>query len=458
MRNLNSSGEIKTVKKLLLLLVTLSLLCYDAPTSAIAEESSTDITYLYIEGSGTNAIDQQFEAEHPNVVIQYVGSDTYEGMTIYEAMISHLVTIDVCYADNTSAAEAFLNKGYALDLSCFPSLKTMADAMYVPIRSFAYVNDALVMLPCSIRLNYVMEYREEALAEADLTADNIPQTFTALLEMMIDWNGEYGDKPEVVPMLFDENPHRELLLYALNAYITSYTKAEEELIFDTEEFRTLLDQVQEAAQGSFVQTADYNPARLFMQVGRTVPGIHTVTFPLRENETPRFNGNVSGWMIYSGSQHAELAAEYIAYRMSLLSDAENMLLYDGQYEPVERDDFQEQKQRWEQRRALLEQQLSVETDEVTKRDLEDQIQKVTTYIENPSDSLRYEITAAEINFYQQVIIPNMGITYQNQITESSFTGAWAQTLVKQYVNGVINKEAFIRELDQRVQMMRMEEE
>lgn len=458
MRNLNSSGEIKTVKKLLLLLVTLSLLCYDAPTSAIAEESSADVTYLYIEGSGANEIDQQFEAEHPNVVIQYVGSDTYEGMTIYEAMISHLVTIDVCYADNTSAAEAFLNKGYALDLSCFPSLKTMADAMYAPIRSFAYVNDALVMLPCSIRLNYVMEYREEALAEAGLTADDIPQTFTALLEMMIDWNGEYGDKPEVVPMLFDENPHRELLLYALNAYITSYTKAEEELIFDTEEFRTLLEQVQEAAQGSFVQTADYNPARLFMQVGRTVPGIHTVTFPLRENEKPRFNGNVSGWMIYSGSQHAELAAEYIAYRMSLLSDAENMLLYDGQYEPVERDDFQEQKQRWEQRRALLEQQLSVETDEVTKRDLEDQIQKVTAYIENPSDSLRYEITAAEINFYQQVIIPNMGITYQNQITESSFTGAWAQTLVKQYVNGVINKEAFIRELDQRVQMMRMEEE
>lgn len=89
--------------------------------------------------------------------------------------------------------------------------------------------------------------------------------------------------------------------------------------------------------------------------------------------------------------------------------------------------------------------------------MEDQIQKVTENIENPSDTLRYAITAAEISFYQQDVIPNMGITYQNQITESSFTGAWAQTLVKQYVNRVINQEAFIRELDQRVQMMRMEE-
>lgn len=445
------------MRGLLRLLVVIAAFIYFQFMNGIAEESSADVTYLYIEGSNTNAIDQRFEAEHPNVVIRYVSSDTYEGMTIYEAILSHLVTIDVCYADNTSAAEAFLNKGYALDLSQFPSLKNMADAMYEPIRSFAYVNDALVMIPCDIRLNYVMEYREAALAEAGLTADDVPQTFTALLEMMIDWSREYGDKPEVVPILFDESPHRELLLYALNAYITSYKKAGEELAFNTEEFRTLLDQVQEAVQVSFVQTADYNPARLFMQVGRTVPGIHTITFPLRENETPRFNGNVSGWMIYSGSQHAELAAEYIAYRMSLLSDAENILLYDGQYEPVERDDFQEQKESWEQRRSLLEQQLSVETDEVTKHDLEDQIQKVTENIENPSDTLRYAITAAEISFYQQDVIPNMGITYQNQITESSFTGAWAQTLVQQYVNGVINKEAFIRELDQRVQMMRMEE-
>ncbi len=445
------------MKKSLYSLIVSLLLCCISFAAGIAEESPTDVTYLYIEGSGANVIDQQFEAEHPNVVIRYVGSDTYEGMTIYEAIISHLVTIDVCYADNTSAAEAFLNKGYALDLSQLPSLKTMADAMYEPIRSFAYVNDSLVMIPCNIRLNYVMEYRKAALAEAGLTVEDIPQTFTALLEMMIDWSREYGDRPEVVPILFDESPHRELLLYALNAYITSYKKTGEELTFDTEEFRTLLDQVQEAAQASFVQTEDYNPARLFMQVGRTVPGIHTITFPLRENEMPRFNGNVSGWMIYSGSQHTELAAEYIAYRMSLLSDAENILLYDGQYEPVERDDFQEQMKDWVERRSLLEYQLSVETDEVTKRDLEDQIQKLTEYIENPSDDLRYEITAAEIRFYQQDVIPNMGITYQNQITESSSTGAWAQTLIKQYVNGVINRETLIRELDQRVQMMRMEE-
>ena len=447
------------MRKSLLLLIILSLLCYAPLTAGIAEESSDDgVTYLYIEGSGTNAIDQQFEAEHPNVVIQYVSSDTYEGMTIYEAIISHLVTIDVCYADNTSTAEAFLSKGYALDLSQFPSLKTMADAMYEPIRSFAYANDSLVMLPYSIRLNYVMEYQEAALTEAGLTADDIPQTFPGLLKMMIQWDQEYGNQPDVVPFLFDESSHRELLLYALNAYISSYKKSGEELQFDTEEFRTLLDQVQEAAQSSYVQTADYNPARLFMQVGRTVPGIHTISFPLRENETPRFSGNVSGWMIYSGSQHAELAAEYIAYRMSLLSDAENILLYDGQYEPVERDDFQEQKESWEQSRSLLEQQLSEETDEVTKRDLEYQIQQLTEYIENPSDDLRYEITAAEINFYQQDIIPNMGITYQNQITESSYTGAWAQTLIKQYVNGVIDREAFTRELNQHVQMMRMEME
>ena len=140
-----------------------------------------------------------------------------------------------------------------------------------------------------------------------------------------------------------------------------------------------------------------------------------------------------------------------------MSDAEKILLYDGQYEPIERDDFQEQKESWEQRRSLLEQQLSVETDEVTKHDLEDQIQKVTERIENPPDTLRYEITAAEISFYQQDVIPNTGITYQNQITESSFTGAWAQTLVNQYVNGIISKEAFVREVDQRVQMMRMED-
>lgn len=176
------------MRDLLRLLVVIAVFICFPSMNGIAEEFSADVIYLYIEGSGTNDIDQQFEAEHPNVVIQYVSSDTYEGMTIYEAILSHLVTIDVCYADNTSAAEAFLNQGYALDLSQFPSLKNMADAMYEPIRSFAYVNDSLVMLPCNIWLNYVMEYQETALAEAGLTVDDIPQTFTALLEMMMDWS------------------------------------------------------------------------------------------------------------------------------------------------------------------------------------------------------------------------------------------------------------------------------
>ena len=76
-------------------------------------------------------------------------------------------------------------------------------------------------------------------------------------------------------------------------------------------------------------------------------------------------------------------------------------------------------------------------------------------IQNPPDSFRYAITTEEILFYQNEVIPNIEITYGNPITNAEVSSLWAHTLVKQYVEGLLSDEAFIKELDQRMWMMQM---
>ena len=77
-------------------------------------------------------------------------------------------------------------------------------------------------------------------------------------------------------------------------------------------------------------------------------------------------------------------------------------------------------------------------------------------IEHPDDNIRFEITSAEISFYQNEIVPNIEFSVSDPITDSSASSLWAQFLMKQYVEGMLSDDAFIRELDNRIWMMQME--
>ena len=414
---------------------------------------------LRISGSGPNPVDQEFLLQHPDVRIEYVPNTAYEKVGMYNAIITGIVDLDVCTIDTSIAAEAFLSKGYTLDLSVSPVLLEKGQAMYQPIKEFIFRDNMLLMIPYSIRLDNVVEYQPASCQLAGISVNDLPDTIEELLDIIINWDTDYGltDAADpVVPILFDESAHKTLLYQVIDSYVANSRHRDIPLSFDTDTFRRLLEKARIAADAAPIQTYDYNPARLFVQVGREVPGIYSVVFPLDENESPKYLSRVSGWAVCADAQEPELAIEYITFRMSKLTDATSVLLYDQEYEAIEREDFPSFLADWQAELEKLYSILENDKNPITQRTTQEQISIIEDRITNPPDSFRYAITTEEIQFYQNEVIPNIEFTYGNPITNSEPTSIWAHTLIKQYVEGLLNDDTFIRELDQRMWMMQME--
>lgn len=422
-------------------------------------EAQQSSSILRVEGSGPNPIDQGFLLLHPDVQIEYITSDMYQSVGKYASIATELVQIDVCTIDNSSATESFRAKGYTFDLSAFPALLEMSQQMYAPIQEFITDDGQLQMLPFSIRIDNLWRYNKESLDMAGLTTEDIPQTAEELLDLMIGWE-TYCDDMEtdnlIVPILFDESPHRELLYVIFDAYINSYKNSDRQIDFDTEQFRRLLQKTQLAAAVSSIQGRDYNPQRLFNMADLEIPPANSISFPLNADIITPNSATLSSWMIYADSPVPDIAAEYIEYRMRLLSETRHFLLYQGDYEPIERKTYIEDEAAWKESLKELTLTKQKMDDWQEQQNIQNQIECLEENISNTPDFLRYELTADEISFYQRVLMPNTAIDYSSQVVESSVEGAWAWTLINQYVDGIIPMDKFISELNNRVQMIQLE--
>lgn len=424
-------------------------------------DEQTAVRTLKILSSGADDIDRAFMLQYPDVVLEYVPSTAYEGTDLAEAIVSGLIEFDVGHLGNTdAAADALMAKGYTYDLSASAPLLAKAQTMYEPIRDFIFDGDRLLFIPTNIQVVGLTTYNEENLLLAGITAEQMPRTLDELFDLMIVWYEEYeisDDEEDIVPMLF-ESPHADLLNMVLNAYIAHCRRNGESLDFNTPSFRALLDKAKMIADMSPVQTEYYQPQQLFRQTGITpVPKTNTIVFPISEDESPLYEGRINGYMVYAGTEVPDLALTYVEWRMDHLSQRDQMLLYEGDYQAIEREDFADRMAQWLAEREQLEAALLEESSPAEQKDIQTQIDRLTQNIEHPSDGLRYDITNDEIAYYQDEIIPNIEFAFSNQITESSNRGSWAKTLIGQYLAGQIGQDEFISQLNQRVWMMLMEE-
>ena len=415
------------------------------------EETTQEKRILKVQGSGPNTVDQEFLLNHPDVQIEYVPSTAYESVGVYNAIISGVVELDVCLIDTSVTAEAFLKKGYTLDLATYPELRDKARLMYNPIQEFIFSEDKLLFIPYSMDLGAILEYREDALELAGMSTDDLPQTIEGLLDLIISWEDD-----EIVPLLFDESPHKELLLRVIESYISYCRHTNNTISFDAPTFRQLLAKTRTAASVSKIQSSEYNPTKLLVQVGSEIPGINSVVFPLIENEYPRYTGRLFGWAVVANSEETDLAVEYVIFRMGKLSKATEVLLYDGVYEAIEREYFATLLAEWKTELDQLQVKLAAEDNPIIQRDIQEQIDRIKKQIENPLDSLRYEITSDEIAFYQEEVVPGIVFEFSDPITDSSVSSLWAMQLIEQYTTGIISDDKFVKEMDKRIWMMEME--
>lgn len=123
---------------------------------------------------------------------------------------------------------------------------------------------------------------------------------------------------------------------------------------------------------------------------------------------------------------------------------------------MERPDYPNTLERLIENKAALESALLSEGSDVEKRILQKQIDALNDRINNPSDTDRYLMTNDMISFYQQEIIPNIEFPFSDPVTELSSENVETWRMIKRYLDGEMDMERFVMELNQRERLRRME--
>ena len=437
---------------------------YQPDFNAAAEDERV----LTVLNGFADEADMQFMQDHPGVRVEYLRGDAYEGMDFAVALITGAISYDVGdLANSGAAAEALMDKGYCMDLSASPELKQLAEGLYQPFRDFVFRDGKLMVMPYTTRTVGYHYLWEERAKMAGLTKEQLPRTLEELLDFLIAWRQERGlpeSDEDIIPMLNDiyDRSLMPLLIMSMQAYAAHYRRTGQELTFDTPLFRRLLKKAR-LAEEAVVASPDgsnRNPSLYYPGADSVPPvgSVGAVIFPLTREEHPLYTGFVNGYIIDPRTKEPDLALAYVLHRMSYLDKAQKMMLFEGEYKALERDDYADYLSGLIGEREALRQAIDGSESEAEKRNLQEQLDRVTDKIDHPNDGIRYQYTDAEIAFYQQEIVPNLEIPFADITTELSHDNVDTWQLMRRFVDGELDDERFISAIEQRERLRRLESE
>ena len=175
-----------------------------------------------------------------------------------------------------------------------------------------------------------------------------------------------------------------------------------------------------------------------------------------EGETPAASASAEVYFVNPESPNKELAVKYLEYRTSHMDDHARYMLTPTLNEPVRQENFEENVKQVEQELARARDAME-KADDVDKADYQDTIDFYETWLADKEKN-QWRISQEAIDRYRElgdyIRIPSdsLFLSYDgdsaamNQIFE----------IVSRYTDGQLTLDAFLREMDQKVNMIVLE--
>ena len=417
-------------------------------------------------------------AEHPelNVTLASNYPQTMEELTT--AMVSGTGSIDV-FSLNTDAnpVARLIDKGYAADLSGYPELMAVAGRMDARFTESVMRDGKLYGLPVSLYTNG-MGVNADTMEKLGLTQDDLPTTWLEFLDFAANFYYDYGEENADV-VLMDLNMRRPLFQMICKQYVAAQLRDTGSISFDTPLFRKLMQALEAIdfteldpyeVKGDKVWEGDdanefYEKQQLFTSYAEATPrsmgqsGYGRVNQPLilsLDGETePIVPVSMTVMIVNPRSTRIDQAAAYLtAYAGHYEAETENIMFFPDQNDPVPNRYYEIQKQSYEESLRDLDSRIEKadESEKASLRDNREQIQGFLDELENQ----RMSVTEEMIQAYREQVAPYLYVTPQTPLTNSDSSGELG-TLTSQYLDHAIDLDTYIREMDQRVRMMMLED-
>lgn len=426
---------------------------------------------LRIFGENGSDTHRNFAKAHPEISVEVAGDYSNDLETLTQAMVSDTNPYDVLFLSlNYMPVDRLLQKGYCADLTDDEALMDAARSMYPQFGEILMKDGRLYGLPVDAGA-YTRSVNMEAWEALGLTEDDLPRTLLDLMEFTANWAFDYGDEYSEYD-LFDWVYQPSFLSMILSEYLTYIQKKEGKIVFNTPEFEELLRAFEDINFKELEQLHDQNEE---IDTGKVIFMDYTEVLPLSsiqymsddfrplylsvaEGEEPSLSVNTTVMIINPKTTRMEEARTYMEYYVTHLpKDTGAITFFQGTPEPVESPYYARQKKQTEKKIASAKERLE-KAGEENKASIRDEI----GYLEEDLKYLernRYSVSAEQIRYYQQTMLPMLYVERQNALYSGNQTAMTEiKTLINQYIEGAISRDRLIRELEGRIRLMQLEDE
>ena len=279
--------------------------------------------------------------------------------------------------------------------------------------------------------------------------------------------------------LMDLNMRRPLFQMIRDQYVAAQLRDTGSVSFDTPLFRKLMQALEAIdfteldpyeVKGDKIWEGNdanefYEKQQLFTLYSMATPrstgksGYGRMNQPLvlalDDETTPVIPTNMTVMIVNPRSTHMDQAAAYLtAYAGHYEAETENIMFFPDQNDPVPNSYYEIQKQSYEESLRDLDSRIEKadESEKASLRESRDQIQGFLDQLEQE----RMSVTEEMIQAYREQVAPYLYVTPQTPLTGSD-ASAELDALTSQYLDRAIDLDTYIREMDQRVRMMMLED-
>jgi len=179
---------------------------------------------------------------------------------------------------------------------------------------------------------------------------------------------------------------------------------------------------------------------------------------LEEGGEPFIGMNLNVMTINPRTKRMDQALLYVSeYLDNLDKTSANIVLFPDHNDPVENDYYQSNLEDMQESLAKMQESLENASEE-NRAEIEQQIQWQEESIAD-WENYRYSVTAEQIADYRENVAPLIYVIRQNVFLNAD-TSATSEInkLLMQYIEGAVNLDSLVRELDQRVRLMQLEDQ
>ena len=282
----------------------------------------------------------------------------------------------------------------------------------------------------------------------------------------------HGTDKALVAGILGLAPDDARLLYSLllNDYIAYMQKQGGELVFDTPVFRRLMEGFSAIDFEEILSVQDqdedtyWTPNALFSTsmsvgyLGYQDERFQPLYLSLEEGGEPFIGMNLNVMTINPRTKRMDQALLYVSeYLDNLDKTSANIVLFPDHNDPVENDYYQSNLEDMQESLAKMQESLENASEE-NRAEIEQQIQWQEESIAD-WENYRYSVTAEQIADYRENVAPLIYVIRQNVFLNAD-TSATSEInkLLMQYIEGAVNLDSLVRELDQRVRLMQLEDQ